>query len=66
MSPDAEQLKAVILLQSLFESLSRDDREEKNLLTKIFKKKKEKTPSKRDLLVGKCWQRQNFFDGFVL
>ena len=39
MSPDAEQLKAVMLLQSLFESLSRSDREEKNLLTKIFKKK---------------------------
>ena len=39
MSPDAEQLKAVLLLQSLFESLSNRDRKEKNLLAKIFKKK---------------------------
>ena len=60
MSPDAEQLKAVMLLQSLFESLSRDDREEKNLLTKIFKKKREKPPPKGIYLWGSVGRGKTF------
>ena len=40
MNPDAKQMKAVLLLQSLFESLLYSDRNETNVLVRIFKKKK--------------------------
>ena len=46
LSSDAEQLKAVLLLQSLFESLSNRDRKEKNLLSKILKKNGNKNSQK--------------------
>ena len=60
MSADAEQLKAVLLLQSLFESLSHNDRKEKNLLARIFKKKGNKNSPKGIYLWGEVGRGKTF------
>ncbi len=71
LNPDAEQLKAVLLLQSLFESLMHSDRNEANLLAKIFKKKRDKNLPKGLYLWGgvgrgKTFLMDLFFDSLPL
>ena len=60
MNPDAEQMKAVLLLQSLFESLLHSDRNETNLLAKIFKKKEIKICQKGSTY-GVVWAEAKLF-----
>ena len=71
MNPDAEQMKAVLLLQSLFESLLYSDRNETNLLVRIFKKKRDKNLPKGLYLWGgvgrgKTFLMDLFFDSLPL
>ena len=60
ISSDAEQLEVVVLLQSLFESLLRSDRNETSLLAKILKKKRDKKVPKGLYLWGGVGRGKTF------
>ena len=60
ITADAEQLKVVLLLQSLFESLLHGDKEETNLLAKWLKKKSNKNSPKGLYLWGGVGRGKTF------